>query len=182
MKFDKTYNIITNFKLFENENILNKSFNITQNDIDELLDYIIHEWNLNSKEEIKYYKDFIHDMVTTTYSKDEQGVIRGIENFPNEIELYRIIELDNIEDFNPYKLGRYWCYDKNWLYNPSFHSSVGFEKNKKDWYIITAIFKKEDIDIDDTLQMLIVNTGEREIRTNNTKPIKYKIEKYDKDI
>ena len=180
--------MIINFKIFENDNIIiNKSFNITQNDIDELLDYIVREYDKNDswsnrKKEIDYYKNLIHDLVTTSYSKDKKNVIVGIENFPPTIELYRIIELDNIEDFNPYKLGRYWCYDKNWLYNPSFHSSVGFEKNKKDWYIITAIFKKEDIDIDDTLQMLIVNTGEREIRTNNTKPIKYKIEKYDKDI
>lgn len=150
----------------------------------ELLDYIIHEWNLNRKEEVNYYKDFIHDMVTTSYSKNEHGVIIGIENFPPTIELYRIIELDDIDDFNRDRLGRSWCYDKDWLYDPSFHSSVGFEKSEKNWYIITAIFKKEDIDIDDTLQMLIVNTGEREIRVINydTKPIKYKIDKYDKNI
>ena len=97
---------------------------------------------------------------------------------------FAVIELDDIDDFNRDRLGRSWCYDKDWLYDPSFHSSVGFEKSEKNWYIITAIFKKEDIDIDDTLQMLIVNTGEREIRVINydTKPIKYKIDKYDKNI
>ena len=44
--------------------------------------------------------------------------------------------------------------------------------------------KKNDIDINDTLEMLVVNTGEREIRVKrkDTQPIKYKIEKYDNKI
>jgi hypothetical protein len=121
-------------------------------------------------------------MVTKPYSKNKDGVIIGIEKFPSEIELYRIIDND-LENIKQNELGRYWCYDKKWLYTDDFHNSVGFNKNK-DWYIVTATFKKNDIDIYDTLEMLIVNTGEREIRVKrkDTKPIKYKIEKYDNKI
>ena len=176
--------MIVKFKLFEDRNtiIVNKSFKITQNRIDNLLDYIISEWRLNRQEDIDYYKNKIQDMVTKLYSKDKDGVIIGIENFPKEIELYRIID-EKLENIKQDELGRYWCYDKNWIKNEEFHDSVGFDKNK-DWFIVTATFKKTDIDVDGTLEMLIVNTGEREIRIKdkNTKPIKYKIEKYDNKI
>jgi len=175
--------MIKSFKLFEDKNtIVNKSFKITQNSIDQLLDYIIHAWSLVRVEDIDYYKNLILDIVTKPYSKDKNGVIIGIEKFPSEIELYRIIDED-LENIKQNELGRYWCYDKKWLYTESFHSSVGFDKNKN-WYIVTATFKKNDIDINDTLEMLVVNTGEREIRVKrkDTQPIKYKIEKYDNKI
>ena len=174
--------MIVNFKLFEDRNtIVNKSFRITQGRIDNLLDYIIAEWRLDRQEDIDYYKILIINMVTNFYHKDEHGIIRGIEKFPKEIELYRIID-EKLENIKQDELGRFWCYDKKWLYNDEFHNSVGFDKNK-DWYIVTATFRKTDIDIDGTLEMLIVNTGEREIRIkSDTKPIKYKIEKYDNEI
>ena len=176
--------IITNFKIFENLQVVNKSFNITQKDIDDLLEHIINlnSYKISNQEDIDYYKNFIYEMVTTPFNIDKHDNITGIENFPDTIMLYRIIELDDVEDFNKNKLGRSWCYDKNWLYNPTFHSSIGFEKDKEDWYVITALFKKEDIDIEDTLLMLIVNSGEKEIRTKeyDTKPIKYMLDYYKK--
>lgn len=161
---------------FENF-VINKSFKITKKDAEELLNGLVEEYS--GVDVFDFYRERIYNMLTTNYQKDEDGVIIGIENFPEQIELYRIIELNHINDFNSNELGRYWCYDKEYVREHEFQQNVGFDK-KRAWYIITATFRKEDIDPYDTLEMLVRNIGEREIRIkkSETKPLNYKIEKY----
>ena len=52
-------------------------------------------------------KDITISLLKTSFSFDNDGVLIGIENFPNNIKLYRII--DN-EIINEKCLGKYWTY------------------------------------------------------------------------
>ncbi len=169
--------IMKYIKLYENFNIINKSFGISSNDVDELSSFLNAEYHLSIND--MYYKNIIMNLLITDFSFDENGVMVGIENFPDTILLYRIIDLNKFEEFKENELGNCWCYDKDYIYNEYFHNSVGFDKNKE-WYVITANFKKDDIDVFDSLYMLTINSGEREIRTKNrkSKPIKFSIEIY----
>jgi hypothetical protein len=55
-------------------------------------------------------KDITISLLKTSFSFDNDGVLIGIENFPNNIKLYRII--DN-EIINEKCLGKYWTYSKD---------------------------------------------------------------------
>ncbi|MCK9416073.1 hypothetical protein M0Q97_05370 [Candidatus Dojkabacteria bacterium] len=110
-------------------------------------------------------------IITTPFSFDD-GILIGIENFPNIITLYRIVDNETV---NEECLGDCWTYSRDWIKSNDFHDSVGFDKNKK-WWVIEATFKKDDIEPFRTLEMLIRNIGEREIdlKTECIKPLTYK--------
>lgn len=169
----------------DDKRVINKSFNLTSKAIDDIVDYYLSErdysanlqWQLDTIERIR---KSAYVFLTKNYGIDNEGLITGFENFPNNIRLYRLIELDNIEDFESDKLGRFWTYDKNVFNSNEFLNSVGFDR-KRDFYIIEAIFKKEDIDIIETIWMnCMLAETEKEIRIKkyDTKPIEFKIEKF----
>jgi hypothetical protein len=57
---------------------------------------------------------------------------------------------------------------------------LGLKKNKR-WFVVEALFNKNDIEANETLEMLVRNVGEREIRLKSKciKPIEYKVIEYD---
>jgi len=165
-------------KLFEQHtNILNHSFGITISDVDEFMDYLKSESN-PTENYLTWYREELVSILTTDYHINDDGDLDGIENFPDTITLYRIIdkEYDLIDQDC---LGVSWTYSKEWLYNEEFQNSVGFDKSKP-YYIVEAVFKKEYISVDDLCEVLVKLSHERELRVKNrcTKPIKFKVEKY----
>ena len=58
-----------------------------------------------------------------------------------------------------------------------------FDKDKT-WFVVEAVFNKNDIEPYETMEMLVRNVGEREIRLKSKciKPIEYKIYNYDNFI
>jgi hypothetical protein len=178
LKIDK----IKNFKQFLNENfnILNRSFNLTTIDLNNLLDGLRDEYKNLPTNVLEDYlserKGIALSILKTDFSFDADGVLIGIENFPQQIKLYRIIDNDIV---NEECLGRYWTYCRNHINSNEFQSNVGFERNKK-WFIVEGTFNKNDIEPYETLEMLIRNVGEREIRlkSNCIKPIEYQIHHY----
>jgi hypothetical protein len=174
---------VKNFKQFINENsnrVLNKSFNLTTIDVDNLLDGLRDEYKNLPQSTLDEYiderREITLSLLKTNFSFDNDGVLIGIENFPKSIKLYRIIDNDVIDEKC---LGRYWTYSRDYIKTSEFQNNVGFEKNKS-WFIVEAIFNKNDIEPNETLEMLVRNVGEREIRlkSNCIKPIEHKIYKY----
>lgn len=167
--------------LNENKNILNKSFNITNNDLEDILSVIRDNYSNLSTEYLNKYiadlKELTVKRLTTRFSFNENGLLLGLENFPKKIKLYRIVDSSEIDQKC---LGRYWTYSKELIKNKDFHNTVGFDKDK-DWFVIEGTFNKEDINIYETIEMLIINEHEREIRLNDKclKPIEFNINKYE---
>jgi hypothetical protein len=176
LKFFEEYQIID-----QRSEILNNSFNFTMKDFDELINYLKDEYNKNSDnyDYIISRKNILMNLLKTNYSFDNTGLLIGIENFPNQIKLYRIID-NFLENIDTKCLGRCWCYSKEYLKTDDFQNSVGFDKEKP-WYVIEAVYTKDDIDIYETIYMQLVNSGEREITLKDKciKPIEYKIIKYE---
>lgn len=173
-----------NYILNEQNEILNHSFNINMKDFDDLIDYLRYEYKNLPEDVLNSYLDgrktLLYNILKTNFSFDKDGVLVGIENFPEKIKLYRIVELENDDKINTECLGRYWCYDKKHLKSEEFQNSVGFDEKKK-WVVIEATFQKDNISVDETIEMLIRNIAEREIRLKDKciKPIEYKITKYE---
>lgn len=171
----KYYQYIT-----ENNNILNRSFGLTIKDVNELMNFLKVEYSKlppnHLKEYIEEMRDYSISILKTDFSFNEDGEILGIENFPEQIKLYRIIDSDEIDEKC---LGKYWTYSLDMIRDNNFQNSVGFDYSKK-WIIIEAIFNKDEIDPMETFHMLSQNTGEREIRLKSkcSKPIEYKIINY----
>jgi hypothetical protein len=128
-------NKVKNFKEFVNENIntiLNKSFNLTTKNVEDLINALKQDYKTIQEPSLSEYlnemKDITISLLKTSFSFDNDGVLIGIENFPNNIKLYRII--DN-EIINEKCLGKYWTYSKDWIKSEEFHINVGFEKKQK---------------------------------------------------
>ena len=169
--------------LFYREASVNSSFSATQKNIDYLIEGLRDEYkNLGDglEDYLSERRKIALQLLTTDYSFDSDGVLIGIESFPETITLYRIID-NEYANIKQECLGRFWTYSKEWVMSDEFQGNVGFEKSKK-WFVVEALFSKEDIDFQETLEMLVRNVGEREIRLKDkcTKPISYKIIEYEK--
>lgn len=161
---------------------LNMAFSITDIDVEELIDFLKDEYKnklpkLALDEYLEKQEKEAIRILKNPFSFDNNGVLNGIENFPDKITLYRIVDNETVKTDC---LGKYWTYDRKWVKSEEFQNSVGFESGNK-WWVIEATFKKENIDPIETLEMLIRNVTEKEIRLKDKciKPIEYKITEYE---
>jgi len=86
---------------------LNKSFNLTENDVEDIFE---EEWSgvdLDNSE-IEDVKNSIRQLMSNNFSFNENGLLKGIENFPSEIILYRLISLNKSDDLKTNQLGTHW--------------------------------------------------------------------------
>ncbi len=164
-----------------NSLIVNKSFNLTLED----LNYIFSTWDSSiCDEDEKDLFNYISKFLKTDFSFDQQGNLLGIENFPEQITLYRLIRVENPEKINKSIFGIHWTLHKKNLYNDNFIGGIGLTfDNTDELYVIEAVFGKDQIDAVQTTIHHLSNEIENEITTyRNAKPEKYKITKlYKKD-
>ena len=163
------------------ESKVNKSFGLDKSSIKDYIEYYKTKYSLNDIDSIlNEIESFLSSTYTTSFGFDENGELIGIENFPNQIWLYRIID-NSYEKINQDCLGISWTYDEEWLENEDFQNSVGFVKNKP-YYKVKALFRKEDLDVDSFPELFWQLSHERELRLKNAciKPIKYTITKFNK--
>jgi len=173
--------IKTTIREFLNENntrILNKSFNLTLDDVE----YIYSDWDIEMLdiEEQDDLKNAIINFMKTDFSMDNNDKLLGVENFPETIKLYRLIQVDNPNNINIDNLGIHWTLNRKTLYNDNFLGQIGISfDSKEDLYIIEGVFNKKQIDIISTIIHQMSNEIENEITTyKNEKPKQYKIFKY----
>ena len=173
--------IKTTIREFLNEqssDIINKSFNLTMSDVD----YIYSDWDVEilDFEEQEDLKNTIINFIKNDFSLDNNGKLIGIENFPEKIKLYRLIQVDNPNNIKKDNLGIHWTLNKKTLYNDNFLGQIGISfDTEEDLYIIEATFNKNQIDAINTVIHQLSNEIENEITTKrNETPINYQIFKY----
>jgi hypothetical protein len=159
---------------------LNKSFNLTENDVEDIFE---EEWSgvdLDNSE-IEDVKNSIRQLMSNNFSFNENGLLKGIENFPSEIILYRLISLNKSDDLKTNQLGTHWVLNKNILKNELFQGQIAIGYNNvNQLYIIEAVFGKKAIDPVETIKHHLTNDIEHEITTyKNVPPIRFKIDKYE---
>ena len=162
-----------------NKPIVNKSFSLTMDDVE----YIFEDWDLEllDEEERQRLKGHIIRFLQTNFSLDEKGMLKGIENFPEKITLYRLIFANHYDKINTDNLGIHWTINKNTIYDDKFWGQIGFTFDESDGslYIIKAVFKKSQVDAINTTIHQLSNEIENEITIKrNEKPIVYKIFNY----
>lgn len=91
------------------------------------------------------------------------GLKKHLQNLPEEIKLYRIINADNKKDINLIQPGSHYSHSKKDLMN-SHTYTAGYGDKK---YLITIIAKKNQIDIFSTLENNILYPNEQEITLKN---------------
>ena len=67
----------------ESKTILNHSFGLTEDDVD----FIAEDWEFLELDELDDLKGLIRQYMTTDFGFDENGKLKGLENFPPEIKL-----------------------------------------------------------------------------------------------
>ncbi len=154
-------------KIFAGSGVVNKSFNLTVKDMNEMLEGIIYEKRLSTEEDINCFKKIIYQTTTGDFMvRNEHGTAEGFDNFPKQIKLFRIID-KHINSVNQNKLGLYWTYNSQKLRDEYFLSNIGFEGETNNWTVVSAVLDKEDIYVFRTYQMLVENWAEDEINVND---------------
>lgn len=98
-----------------------------------------------------------------------------IDNLPQKVELYRILQVDNKKFINKQKLGIHFTDDKS-NFDDGFLQSLGFSRGEieeKKFYIVTIQIDKELIDFENTIATRLSHPYEDEYTIN--KDANYKI-------
>jgi hypothetical protein len=165
-------------KLFENFN----NQILTSQETNDLIQRYC-SWNRSSSEEAEQW---INQLLDTEFSTD----LSGFKNFPDVVKLYRIIYVEG--DINEDFIGFSWTLDEENLYNLDFLESIGLldnlgvDRDDLDSYgeefskmkVISAEFKKEEVDFFFTILNLFRHPLEKEI-TVKTNPTSHQVEEYD---
>ena len=159
-----------------NKPIVNKSFSLTMDDVE----YIFEDWDLEllDEEERQRLKGHIIRFLQTNFSLDEKGMLKGIENFPEKITLYRLIFAKTKDDINVDKIGNHFVSDVD-----DFHDDMldylyynAKRENKKikksDLWLIKIETQSNNIDFYETILTFSLHPNEDEITIKNDKLIK----------
>lgn len=172
-----------------NESIIEESFNsIKDKYTNELLNFL----GKKISEDISIDDldmDDIKDRFLHLYF-DEDDLIEKIEDkilelnsIEGNIDLYRVLFLKDINNFNSEELGNHWVEDLYILEDENFinylkHECSG-ETIEGDAFLVTANFKKTDIDLESTIEQFLLNPNENEIYIKKGKiQNNYKIESH----
>jgi len=135
----------------------------------------IKEWAYDYAKEhhdgFNNYEDAIEEL---NYIFDE------IDNLPEYVNLYRILQVNKKSDIDRKNLGRHFILDKKLFYDEGFLNSIGFSKGDiegNNFYIITININKNDIDFENTIACRLDHPREYEYTISNTN---YKINKIEK--
>ena len=160
--------------------LLNKSFNFTQKDLNLLLFKMKEKSGINNAEIFNNDKIEAIRLLKTNFSIDESGKVLGYENFPEEIPLFRIVRIDDKKNIDKNYFGTHWTTTKEILYDTEFLESIDIVfYSTEELYIISGVFKKDQIDIKETIMNNVDWENENEISIKkNQNPIRYKIYKY----
>jgi len=116
------------------------------------------------------------------FIKNAYEILEEINMLPNKLELYRVIFLYKITDFDDTNLGNFWSNFEvdDYIIDKMISESPITDIDNKEPYIITAFYNKNDIDYYNTITNRFLFPDEEEINIkDNTKEISYSIKKYD---
>jgi hypothetical protein len=125
---------------------------------------------------IKNVKRFIHNIFKTDW------VNGGLKNIPNIIKLYRVVFLSDEKELKSEFLGHHWVRNEKLVKTHIADMMGQFNlepKQKERQYMITAEFKKDDIDIYHTVYNNVSVDHEEEVTIKkDAKPINYHLNKF----
>lgn len=106
----------------------------------------------------KYYKDdkfFNYDEILHRLNNFyDTDFPYGLKNIPNKLILYRLLNVDSINDINKKELGRSYVGDKDMFDDEDFLYSASILSGNdpiKTWYIVTIETTPDNLDIDTML-------------------------------
>jgi hypothetical protein len=116
---------------------------------------------IDSDEDTAEYDDYYKETAVETIAA-AQEYLKG----KNEIILYRILDLPNVDDLKKEFLGTNFVYNKN-LFNKDFLFEIGLGNAKpENLYIVTIKTPVENINFEDTILHNINYPHEKEINLN----------------
>lgn len=122
---------------------------------------------------IQSVKKFIKNIFNTDFNNG------GLKNIPNTFALYRVVFLEDENKLNTKFLGKHWVRNEKLIKDHISSIMSQFNMTDKEFgYIITAQFKKDDIDIYHTVYNNVSVDHEEEVTIKEgVNPINYKIKK-----
>lgn len=114
---------------------------------------------------------FLDDLVSTGYEEDMyemilKDIVNMLSSLPKKIKLYRILFLNNINDFDEDAIGSHYSLNKNNLIQ-SMSSVLSQGAIGDKMFLVTVMVDKDMIDIDETISNNIRYPHEEEITLKN---------------
>ena len=110
---------------------------------------------------------FEEEDIDSTYYRSFNKILKKLSNLPKIIDLYRIIEIPNIEHFKQKEIGHHYVLDFNTFKSDGFRVSVDISDSNENLYIIHAQVNKEEIDFESTIIQQLAYPNEKEITLYN---------------
>jgi hypothetical protein len=157
--------MITNFKIFEKIN--NK---IEINSYNDIFKYTSEDYVDEFGFEGFNYEDdaieYLNELLTNEYP-------HGLKNIPNKVKIYRILFLENKDEFNKNEFGCHYFTDTTLLWDSDFILRIGGEEY--DWdiqhpYVFELLIDRNEIDFSHTISNNLLYPNEFEITTKTKNP------------
>ena len=97
-------------------------------------------------------------------SEELGNMIKWVKTLPEELFLYRVLYLDDVNDINYDELGSHYSQDRTDLINNHYdRGSIYGHGQGEDAYLITVKVPKSEVDVMETLNNNILYPHEKEI-------------------
>lgn len=138
----------------------------------------------------RYYRDETGDVPYGDYEEILNRVNnfcttefpQGLKNIPKKVILYRLLNVNDINDINKNELGKSYVGDKKMFEDLDFLESFLFRygEEMKKWYIVTIETTKDNIDIEHSMGIVAEYPDEIEFTLKNDQNLKIiDIEEFD---
>ena len=122
--------------------------------------YLLFKENIGNDYAEQYYLDGLQGLYT--YDDIDERLEEfvdadfpyGLNNIPEPLILYRLLNVDSIEDINKNKLGVHFVGDKDMFDDEDFLYSASILSGNdeiKNWYLVSIETNEDNLDIDATL-------------------------------
>ena len=128
-------------------------------------DAIITEQDLSNDDHKSLLKSFeVMDTPEEIATEELGSLITWVKDLPEELFLYRVLYLDDVNDINYDELGSHYSQDRTDLINNHYdRGSIYGHGQGEDAYLITVKVPKSEVDVMDTLNNNILYPHEKEI-------------------
>lgn len=128
-------------------------------------DAIITEQDLSNDDHKSLLKSFkVMDTPEEIASEELGNMITWVKTLPEELFLYRVLYLDDVNDINYDELGSHYSQDRTDLINNHYdRGSIYGHGQGEDAYLITVKVPKSEVDVMETLNNNILYPHEKEI-------------------
>ena len=145
--------------------MVNKSFGFSERDTEATIKYFFNDFSGFDYDEAteKRKEKEIRQFLTSDFKINSDGTLNGLENFPAEIRLYRLLCVEDKIQIDMNNLGNHWTYDKVRIHTDDFLLQMDGSNCKKKLFLVEAVFSKDSVDAIETLCHYFTNDIEHEI-------------------